>query len=326
MLALDAVLPLDLAIPVQVFGTRPETPYQLVVCGVDPEVSTTGGFTMAVPGTLSDVAAADTVIVPGFTPHQRPLPQPVLDVLAGAHARGRRVVSICVGAFALAAAGVLNDLTATTHWQNTTELATRYPGVHVDPDALYVDQGQVLTSAGVTAGMDLCLHIVRRDLGASVANTIARAVVAAPHRQGGQAQYVDAILGRPRRRGATTGRASVADEQSDLTLAATRVWALERLHEPLSVPDLARHAHTSERTLARRFLAETGTTPLQWLLTARLDRARRLLEQTDAPVEQIADGCGLGSAANLRIHFRRTFDVSPTGYRTSFTQGAPRTG
>ena len=322
VLALDAVLPLDLAIPVQVFGPRPETPSELVVCGVAPQVRTTGGFTLSVPGTLSDVGAADTIVVPGFSPHRQPLPAPVLDALAAAHARGSRVVSICIGAFALAAAGVLDGLAATTHWQNTGELATAYPRVRVEPDALYVDQGQVLTSAGVSAGMDLCLHIVRRDLGSVVANTIARAVVAAPHRIGGQTQYVDAVLGRPRR---TSGRPPArTKEQTDLTLAATRAWALDHLHEPLGVPDLARHACTSHRTLARRFVSETGTTPLQWLLTARLDRARQLLEQTDAPLDQVANRCGLGTAANLRHHFRRTFDVTPSGYRASFAHTVAR--
>ena len=302
ILALDGVLPLDLGIPAQVFSPRRTPPYRPVVCGVSPRVSTTAGFDLNVSGTLTDVAAADTVVVPGYSPHARPLPPQVLDVLAAAHGRGARMVSICIGAFALAAAGVLDERRVTTHWQNADELARTYPRLHVDPDVLYVDDGNVLTSAGVTSGMDLCLHIVRRDLGAGIANDIARLVVAAPHREGGQAQFIEAPL-------APDGHTS---------LAPTRAWALEHLAQPLTVADLARHANASERTVTRRFAAETGQSPLQWLLRVRVDQARVLLERGESSVEEVARGVGLGTAANLRLHFRRLVGTTPTAYRYAF--------
>jgi len=302
ILALDGVLPLDLAIPAQVFGPRASTPYRSVVCGTSPHVSTTGGFGLTVPGTLDDVITADTVVVPGYSPHARPLPPQVLDVLSDAHARRARMVSICIGAFALAAAGVLDGRRVTTHWRDTEELAKTYPRLRVDPDVLYVDDGDVLTSAGVTSGMDLCLHIIRRDLGAQIANDIARRVVAAPHREGGQAQFIDAPLAR--------------DEHT--SLAPTRAWALEHLSQPLTVADLARHASTSERTLTRRFTADTGLSPLQWLLRVRIDRARELLESGEHGVEEVARSTGLGTAANLRLHFRRLVGTTPTAYRSTF--------
>jgi len=303
ILALDGVLPLDLGIPAQVFSPRPTTPYRPVVCGVSPRVSTTAGFDLNVSGTLTDVAAAATVVVPGYSPHARPLPPQVLDVLAAAHDRGARMVSICIGAFALAAAGVLDGRRVTTHWQNADELAKLYPRLQVDPGVLYVDDGDVLTSAGVTSGMDLCLHIVRRDLGAGIANDIARRVVAAPHREGGQTQFIETPLAR--------------DEQA--SLAPTRAWALEHLAQPLTVADLARHANVSERTLTRRFAADTGQSPLQWLLRVRIDHARVLLERGESSsVEEVARSVGLGTAANLRLHFRRLVGTTPTAYRHAF--------
>jgi transcriptional regulator GlxA family with amidase domain len=307
VLVLDGVNPLDLAIPAQIFGPRPDTPYQLTMCALTGEAATTGGFTVTADGTLDDVRAADTVLVPGFEPPLRPLPGVVLDTLAEARGRGRRVVSICTGAFALAAAGVLDGLHATTHWQHINELERRFPAIHVDRDVLYVDEGEVLTSAGVCCGIDLCLHIVRRDAGAAAANQIARRIVAAPHRDGGQAQYVPAPV-------------PVA---GDTSLAGTRAWALERAGQPLPLAELARHAGISQRSFMRRFTAETGTTPLQWLASARVSLARELLETTDLPIEQVARDCGLGSAANLRLHFRRTLGTTPTAYRRAFTRHTP---
>jgi transcriptional regulator GlxA family with amidase domain len=301
VLALDAVLPLDLAIPAQIFGPRAGTPYRLTVCGVGSVVPTTTGFSLSVPGDLRDVPAADTVIVPGYEPHRR-VPPAVVDMLREAHRRGSRLVSICTGAFALAEAGMLDGRRATTHWLNTDELARDFPLVNVDPDVLYVDDGDVLTSAGVSCGIDLCLHIVRRDLGAYAANTVARAIVAAPHRDGGQAQYVQAPVGL----------------YETSSLAPTRGWALERLREPLTVATLADHAGVSLRTFARRFTEESGLTPLRWLLHARLNLARELLEGGDASIEHIAHRCGLGTATNLRLHFRRRFGTTPTAYRRTF--------
>ncbi|MET8573394.1 helix-turn-helix domain-containing protein [Streptomyces sp. NPDC005012] len=309
VLVLDDVLPLDLGIPAQVFIAVPGDPYRLTLCGrTSRPVTTAAGFAVTVAAGLEAVREADTVIVPGYAPHRRELPRAVLAALAEAHARGRRLVSICTGAFALAEAGVLDGLRATTHWKYAAELAARHPKVSVDPRVLYVDEGQVLTSAGVAAGIDLCLHLVRRDLGARTANEVARSLVSAPHRDGGQAQYI----GRP-----------LAPEEPGATLAATRAWALERLHEPLTVPRLAAHAHMAPRTFARRFVTETGATPLRWLLAARLDRARELLETTGLAVDHIADRCGLGSPSNLRLHFRRALGTTPTAYRATFAGTAP---
>ncbi|OON75587.1 GlxA family transcriptional regulator [Streptomyces tsukubensis] len=305
VLALDGVTPLDLAIPTQIFTARPETPYGMTLCALDTKVATTAGFTLVADGGLEQVRAADTVIVPGYEPLVRP-PDAVLGALAEARDRGRRVVSICTGAFTLAAAGVLDGLHATTHWRHIDAFERDFPTVTVDRDVLYVDEGDVLTSAGVCCGIDLCLHLVRRDLGAGVANQIARGLVAAPHRDGGQAQYVPAPV-------PVAGQASLSD---------TRGWALHRLGEPLTLRVLARHAGLSQRTFMRRFTEETGTTPLQWLLNARLGEARELLETTDHPVDRVARDCGLGTAANLRLHFRRALDTTPTAYRRTFGRSA----
>ena len=308
VLALDGMAPLDLAIPLQIFGPRPETPYRVSVCGPTSTVSSTTGFALSVTGGLGVLRTADTLIVPGIDPELGPqpgtIPPEVLDALATARDRGRRVVSICTGAFALAAAGVLDGLHATTHWQHTDELERGFPAVHVDRDVLYVDEGDILTSAGVCCGIDLCLHIVRRDLGAVVANQIARRIVAAPHRDGGQAQYVPAPV-------------TVA---GDTALADTRAWALQHLEQPLTVTQLARRADMSERSFLRRFAEETGTTPLNWLVGARLGLARELLETTDHSIDRVAHDSGLGSAANLRLHFRRALNTTPTAYRRAFTR------
>jgi transcriptional regulator GlxA family with amidase domain len=213
------------------------------------------------------------------------------------------MVSYCSGAFALAAAGILDGRPATTHWMYAADLARRYPAVHVVPDVLYVDDGQVLTSAGTAAGIDLSLHIVRLDHGSDVANLVARRMVVPPHRDGGQAQYVDV---------------PVAPVEDTVVLGPTLDWIVDHLAEPLTVEAMAAHAMVSPRTFARRFRAVTGTTPLQWLLLQRVAHARRLLETTGLPVERIADASGLGSAANLRTHFQRVVGTSPTTYRRTF--------
>ena len=302
ILVVDGVLPLDFGIPAQVFLDRPWLPYRTTVCAERPQVEVETGYTLVVPGTLADVRRADTVIVPGFVDHGRIFSDEILDALRHVRRRGRRVVSICTGAFALAAAGLLDGLSATTHWRDIDELAERYPQVTVDRSVLYVDNGQLLTSAGVASGIDLCLHIVRRDLGAAVANRVARLIVSAPHRDGGQTQFIEAPVGR-----------------ADGSLSATRSWALDHLSEPLSVHDLARHAGVSERTVARRFVEETGLPALQWVLGARIQRARELIETADLSVDQVAQSCGLGTAANLRLHFRRFVGTTPTAYRKAFT-------
>lgn len=302
-LALPEVVDFDLAISAQVFGYREERGryYSFGVCASAPGlVPTTTGFAIHAPLGLDALTAADTVVVPGYYPYHEPAPA-TLQALRASAGRGARIVSICTGAFALAAAGLLDGRRATTHWAAAAELRARHPTVEVDPDVLYVDSGQVLTSAGVAAGIDLCLHLVRTDYGAQVAAKIARRMVVAPHRDGGQAQF----LQRP-------------VPASGTGLAATCAWALDRLAEPLTVAELARHAGWAPRTFARHFIAETGTTPLRWLTAQRLLEARRLLEATDLPVDRIAERCGLGTAANLRLHLSRDAATTPTAYRRAY--------
>jgi transcriptional regulator GlxA family with amidase domain len=293
-------------VPAQVFGHRRERArYDVVVCGTSAgAVPTSTGFSLLADAGPEAIARADTVIVPGVSPTEGPFPAPVLEAIAGFEGR---VVSICTGAFVLAAAGVLDGLRATTHWRDAPDLAARYPAVDVDAGVLYVDTGRVLTSAGVAAGIDLCLHIMRLDHGAEAANAVARRMVVPPHRDGGQAQFVDRPL-----------------PDADVGgLEATRAWALERLADPLTVRAMARHAFVSERTFLRRFHAETGTSPLRWLHAQRVAEARRLLEATDLPIEDVAGRCGLGTAANLRRHFHRATRTTPTAYRRAFRGRTP---
>jgi AraC family transcriptional activator FtrA len=301
------VVPFDLGIPAQVFGS-PEWDgrygFRLAAAAAGP-VPTNAGFPVVVDDGPDALADADTVIVPGYEPVDDP-PAEVRDALAAAARRGARVVSICTGAFALAAAGLLDGRRATTHWLHAAELARRFPRVTVDPDVLYVDEGSVLTSAGMAAGVDLCLHLVRRDHGARVAAGIARRMVVPAHREGGQAQYIRRPV-----------------PQAGEGLAATCAWALGRLAEPLTVADLARHAGWSPRTLARRFADQVGTTPVRWLVAQRVLEARRLLETTEEPVDEVARRCGLGTAANLRIHLARDVGVTPSAYRRAFRERPP---
>src|SRR4051794_15337200 len=307
VLALESVVAFDMATPAQVF----RGPYSFELCAVRRgPVSTSTGFSVVADHGLEALERADTVIVPGYDTIDRPPPARALEALRAAHARGARTVSICTGAFALAHAGLLDGRRATTHWRYAAYLAELFPAVEVDPNVLYVDDGDVLTSAGVAAGIDLCLHLVRCDHGADVAAKVARRIVVAPHRDGGQAQFVE----RPLPAGADDG------------LAATRAWALEHLDRPLDVAALARHACCSQRTLARRFRAETGTTPLQWLLAQRVREAERLLERTGLPVEEIATRCGFGTAASLREHFARVNATTPTRYRRTFRGGVTASG
>jgi transcriptional regulator GlxA family with amidase domain len=300
VLALPDVVVFDLATPFQLLGRD----YELTLCAAQPgPIQTTSGFPLVAAHGLDALGDADTVLVPGFDPRgEWPPAREVLDALRAVHARGARLASICTGAFALAAAGLLDGRRATTHWRYAAQLAELCPQARIDPDVLYVDDGDLLTSAGVAAGIDLCLHLIRRDHGVEAANKAARQTVVAPHRGGGQAQFIE--------RAVAPG--------DDGSLEATRAYALERLDEPLTVAQLARHACTSERTFNRRFRAETGTTPLKWLHAQRVDHARRLLEASELPVETVAQRCGFGSAAILRQHFRRVTATTPTAYRRTF--------
>lgn len=301
VLALDGVLPFELGMPLTILGSLDDRYAVSVVTAAREGVLANGGVRLSGAGTLDDLGRADTVLVPAYAV-DRGLPPDVADALRRCAQRSQRVVSLCVGAFALAEAGLLEGRHATTHWLYTERLAREHPDITVDQDVLFVDEETVLTSAGTSAGIDLCLHLVRKDYGAAVANQAARNAVAAPHRGGGQAQFIERHL-------------PVAQADS---LAATRAWAIERLGEPLTLRDLASHAHLSQRTFIRRFIAETGLPPMKWLQLARIDHAKQLLEQTDAPVEQVARMCGLGSAANFRTHFGQQCGLSPSSYRKQY--------
>ncbi|WP_406340937.1 GlxA family transcriptional regulator [Streptomyces sp. NBC_00648] len=299
--------PFELACAAEVFGTvRPDLPeaYAFEVCTERPgPVPVTVGCAMFVEAGLDALRTADTVVVPGWQPVGGAVPTAVLDALRAAHLRGARIVSICTGAFVLARAGLLDGRRATTHWLRTDRLAAEYPEVEVDPDVLYVDHGDVATSAGGGAGIDLCLHLVRSDLGAAHAARIARSMVLPPHREGSQLQY--AALPVPAR-------------TADASLAPLLEWADARLHTPLTLDRLAAHAGLSGRTLARRFTDQLGVSPGQWLLRRRVDAARVLLEETDLPVEAIAARVGLASAVNLRRRFRTALGTTPGAYRRTF--------
>jgi transcriptional regulator GlxA family with amidase domain len=300
VLALDGVVAFDLSTPPQVFGSVRPRRYATTVCGEPVEAA--AGFRIVPSVGFEAIETADTVVVPGIEDVRAPQPPEVLDALRAAAARGARMASICTGAFVLGQAGLLDGRRATTHWRSAGEFRRQFPRVTLEPDVLWVDEGDLVTSAGVAAGIDLCLHLVRRDHGAEAANHAARRIVVAPHRSGGQAQFVR----RP------------VPESPDGGLEPTRRWALERLDEPLTVDRLAAHAGFAPRSFARRFRAETGTTPLQWLLTQRVEEARRLLETTVLPVEHVAEAAGFGTAASLREHFRRAVATTPTAYRAAF--------
>ncbi|REE57953.1 AraC family transcriptional regulator with amidase-like domain [Streptomyces sp. 3212.3] len=307
VLVLEGAKPLDVGIPAQVFTTRASMPYEVRVCGAAPGLVTGGdGLSYHVDDGLEALEWAETVFIPGYRfPDRDDPPQAAVAALIAAHGRGTRLAAISTGAFALAATGLLDGKRATTHWHYTRALAAKHPLVKVDENVLFVDEGDVLTSAGAASGIDLCLHILRRDLGVAASNHAARRLVAAPYRSGGQAQYV------PR---------SVPEPLGE-RFASTREWALQRLDEPLSLEALARHAAVSPRTFSRRFHEDTGYTPMQWVMRARIDVARELLERSQRSVEQIAADVGLGTGANMRLHFQRILGTTPSEYRRTFTQG-----
>jgi transcriptional regulator GlxA family with amidase domain len=306
VLVLPGVVPLEMGTATQVFGK--DDHYDLTVCAEGREAHVVGaGLTISTSAGLEAMRRADTVIVPGYEDANMPVSPAVLDALWAAHRRGARLVSICVAAFALGEAGLLDGRPVTTHWRWTDELCRRYPLAKVLPNRLFVDDGDLLTSAGVTAGVDLCLHLVRRDHGAAAANTRARALVAPPRRQGGQAQFIEQL--RPEATG---------DE-----LGVLRDWMIEHLDLALDLDTLATQAHVSRRTLTRRFREETGMAPMAWLADARIDRARELLETTSEPVEHIGRLTGIGAPASVRAAFHRRLGTSPQEYRSTFRHGAP---
>ncbi|WP_433332358.1 helix-turn-helix domain-containing protein [Spirillospora sp. CA-294931] len=296
----------ELGCAVEVFGIeRPGLPsrYTFSVCAEHPgEIATRAGYTMLVSQGLDAFERADTVIVPGWLPTEEAPSPAVLEALRRAHAGGTRMISICTGAFALAHAGLLDGRRATTHWARATELAASFPAVQVDADVLYVDNGDVATSAGAGAGIDLCLHVLRTDQGAGYAAHVARNMVMPPHREGGQLQYA----------------APPHPAHIDGTLAPLLDWTTARLDKPLTVEDLAARAGVSPRTLARRFADQLGVSPGQWLLAQRISAARELLESSDLPVEAIAHRVGLSSATNLRRRFVRALGTTPGAYRRAF--------
>ena len=305
VVVLNGTTQFELGIAYEVFGidrsALTDRWYEfLLVAGESGPIRTEAGFLLDTPHDLDALADADTIIVPACNDGVGN--EPLRAALRAAHARGARIASICTGAFVLAEAGLLDGRRATTHWAHTDRLVQDYRNVDVYPDVLYVEDGGIFTSAGAAAGIDLCLHIVRADFGSEVANTLARRLVVPPHRDGGQAQFIDT----PMPRGDADSLGPLLD------------WAVARLDEPLTLDDLARQAHVSTRTLVRRFQAATGTTPLQWLLGQRVRRAQHLLEATDEPVERIAGLAGFGSAANLRQHFTRSVGVAPMAYRRAF--------
>ncbi|MFD0365523.1 GlxA family transcriptional regulator [Nocardia sp. GCM10030253] len=307
-LALDGIITYDLGCIVQAFRYGPgkfgaPVGFELETCGVRPgPVWTPSGFDLTVAHGLEAMADADIVVVPGIGLPTLPPPDAALDALRAAAARGATMVSVCVGAFVLARAGLLDGRPATTHWAYCDTFAELFPAVKLDPAALYIDDGDVLTSAGLSASLDLCLHIVRRELGAAAAAELARWNVTPPHREGGQAQYIPD---------------TVSDNGFDGGLAATMAWAAAN---PAAAPDvsaLAAHALMSERTFIRRFKAAVGTTPRRWLEAQRTARARELLEATELPVEVVAAHSGFGSVTAMRVHLRAATGTTPAGYRRS---------
>ncbi len=314
VLAFHDISPFHLSVPCLVFEDRMWAglpAYNLQICAGESArkggLRTTAGFAVQTDLTLEDAARADVLIVPSWRDTQERPPAPMVDAVRAAHERGATVVGLCLGAFVLAEAGVLDGHEATTHWSAVDAFSQRYPRVKLVPDVLYLDadDGRLVTSAGTAAGLDCCLHLVRRWHGAEVANRIARRLVVAPHRQGGQAQYIEQPL----------HDAPGGDRLSDLLN-----WAVANLAEPHTLDSLAERAAMSRRNFTRRFRELTGTTVGQWLLAQRLAYAQRMLETTRQPVETIAQLAGFGSAVSLRQHFGRTYHTSPSAYRALFAQ------
>lgn len=306
VIAYDGVAPFELGVLCEAWATDRSDEglpvFEFALCGprLGP-VLTTAGFSVHVDQGLDRVLEADLVAVPAV-PRNKVVPPEVLEVLRSAYDNGSRLMSVCSGAFALGAAGLLDGRRCTTHWYYTDELAARFPKAEVVPEVLYVDEDPVITSAGSAAGLDACLHLYRKEFGADVASRVARRMVVPPQREGGQAQFI---------------RTPVPDCDAE-TLGPVLTWLEENIAEPHTVESLARRANMSPRTFARRFRAETGTTPHAWITNRRVMRAEGLLETTDRSVDWIADAVGFGNAATLRHHFTRVRAVSPQQYRRSF--------
>ena len=296
------------SIPLSVFGVDRQDAgvprYRLLVCaGEDGPLRTTGGLELTAPYGLDALSRAGTVVVPAWRSIAQTPPRSALNALRHAHDEGTRIIGLCTGAFVLAAAGLLDGRPATTHWMYAPTLAKRYPTVHVDPRELFVDDGDVLTSAGTAAGIDLCLHVVRTDHGAEAANALARRLVVPPRRSAGQERYLDK---------------SLPEEIGSDPLAEVVSWALEHISEQFDVETLAARAYMSRRTFDRRFRSLTGSAPLQWLITQRVLQAQRLLETSDYSVDEVAQRCGFRSPVALRGHFRRQLGLSPAAYRAAY--------
>ncbi|WP_375002286.1 helix-turn-helix domain-containing protein [Aeromicrobium sp. CTD01-1L150] len=316
VLAYDGMSLYETGVVTEVFGVAwpdlPEPWYDVRLCAERPGgFGTVGGAVLTAPHGLEAFAAADTVVIPSISDVEVPPSAELVDALRAAHRRGARIASICSGAFALAGAGLLDKRPATTHWLYAERLAERYPSVEVDPLPLFVDAGDVLTSAGSTAGLDLCLHLVRRDFGGAVANLLARRLVSQPHRDGGQAQYIESPV-------------RVDGERHEV--ARSMDWARERLSEPLTLEDLAASAHLSPRTYLRHFTAATGTSPIRWLIAQRIEASLGLLETTNASIEEISAAVGFQSAVTFRHHFSRQVKITPSAYRRAFRSGATSAG
>jgi AraC family transcriptional activator FtrA len=307
-LVYDGLCTFEFSCAAEVFGLpRPELGpdwYRFETCSQDRSVRSQYGMRMTAANGLERLHAAGTIVIPGWEGIDVPVPRPIFDALRGAHARGARLLTICSGAFVLAATGLLDGRRATTHWRYAEELQRRYPKICVDANVLYVDEGSLLTSAGSAAGLDLCLHLVRRDYGSGVANQVARRLVIPPHRDGGQAQFLERPVEHRER---TSGQPK--------SLSALLDKIRRRPGEPWRIGELARLAAMSERTFMRRFRAATGMSPADWVTRTRVDAARELLENTGLSIDQIAERCGLGTPTTLRHHFRKKVGVSPAQYR-----------
>ncbi|GGN57127.1 transcriptional regulator [Streptomyces albiflavescens] len=303
VLALDGVYPFELGIPSRIFGAA-DGRYEVVTCTVDGRpVRTNADFSVAVDHGPEALSTADTVVITAIAPARLVMePSDELTAALALIRPGTRLVSICTGAFVLAAAGLLDGHRATTHWQVVDEFRRLFPRVSLDPDVLFVDDGSILTSAGAASGIDVCLHILRKDHGSELANKVARRCVVPPLREGGQAQYIEQPVPEP----------------SGTSTAATRAWALARLGDPLTLTDLAGHARMSLRTFARRFNDEVGMSPGRWLIQQRVSRARHLLESSDLSVDQIAGEVGFATGTSLRQHLHAAIGVTPQAYRRTF--------